>query len=196
MKSLISILACVVCGVGFIQAQQPVPGEAETAWPGVKFSIPEILRIDESHVLAVVLVKADASLANPVLIGRAPKAGMDIPANANPKDVMTGKYEPKTFSLAKATMIDAATEKHFAALPSLPFQPFKGPNAMLTTLGPGASLQMAVYFKAPAPFLPGPDGKRAEQKVSVLLPQATKPIEGLILPPEVAQPSSSPAKKP
>jgi len=168
--------------------------EVPATWPGVTFQVFDIKRLDDAHVLMVVRLKSDGTSGEPVMIGDLPKGGKRRHAGT-PKSAKGAPDEdeelPRAFTLTSARMIDETTRKEFSALPSLPSKPYFGPNAMVTTLGPGGWIQMAVCFNAPPPLPAGEDGKRPPQKVTVLFPRAVKQLSGLVLPAASGEASGS-----
>jgi hypothetical protein len=176
----LSILLSVLMTVSLL-AEGSV--EVPTTWPGVKLVVFDIKRLDDNHVLMVIRLKSDGAATEPVMIGDLPKEAKPGPAKTQKGALNDDEKLPRPFSLTSARMVDETTRLEFAALPSLPPKPYLGPNAMITTLGPGGWIQMAVCFKAPPPLPVGEDGKRPAQKVTVLFPRAAKALPGLHLPP-------------
>lgn len=154
--------------------------EVPMSWPGVKLQVFDIHRLDETHVLMVIRLKSTAT--EPLTIGDPPKDGGTRPIKPGKEGLYEADELARPFSLASARLVDEGTKQAFTALPTLPSQPYYGPNAMVTTLSPGGWIQMAVYFNAPPPPPPGPDGTVPPQKVTALFPGAAKPMPGLVLP--------------
>jgi len=157
-------------------------GEVDSEWPGVKFQVTQIQRIDSEHLLVTVRLVAGPGAANPTLIGIESSNGA-IPQNAPPQEVASGKYDSTPFSLKTAILYDEGTHQKYTALPGLPAKPFFGPNALLTTLRPGNWIQLAVQFPTPPPPPPSDDQKTiSEQRVTIVFPKSKGPIRHLILP--------------
>ncbi len=191
-SSLLPILLSVLLSVSLLAEESR---EVPTTWPGVKLQVFDIKRLDDSHVLMVIRLKSDETLTEPVMIGDLPKETKrrrHVRTSKSAKGMMEDDEElPRAFSLASARLVDEATRQEFAALSTLPSKPYFGPNAMMTTLGPGGWIQMAVCFKAPPPLPTGEDGKRPLQKVTVLFPRAVKQLPGLVLPAVAGEPAAA-----
>lgn len=156
-------------------------GEVDSEWPGVKFQVTQIQRIDAGHLLVTVRLVVGPDAANPTFIGIESPAGA-IPKNATPQEAASGKYDPTPFSLKTAILYDEGTHQSYTALPELPSKPFLGPNALLTTLRPGNWVQLAVQFSAPPPPPTDDQKPTPELKATILFPKAKGPIKHLALP--------------
>lgn len=156
-------------------------GEVDSEWPGVKFQVTQIQRIDPGHLLVTVRIVVGPDAANPTFIGIESPAG-PIPKNATPQEAASGKYDPTPFSLKTAILYDEGTHQNYTALSELPTKPFLGPNALLTTLRPGNWVQLAVQFPAPPPPTTDAQKTTPEQKATLLFPKAKGPIKHLTLP--------------
>lgn len=176
-SSFLFLLPSVFFAASLFAGEGP---EVATTWPGVKLQVSDIRRLDDTHVLMVIRLKSTG--AEPVAIGELPKEPPSRPSKPSTGGLNDAEELPRPFSLESARLVDETTKQEFTALPSLPSQPFFGPNAMVTTLSPGGWIQMAVHFNAPPPLPPGKDGKRPPQKVTALFPRAAKPMPGLVLP--------------
>jgi len=161
--------------------QQPL-GEADSEWPGVKFQVMEIRRVDPGHLLVTVRLAATKEAANPTFIGIEPPSGARAAGNRSPEDAAAGKDEPAPFSLREAILFDEATKQKYPALPGLPPQPFLGPNTLLATLRPGGWIQLAVQFPAPPALPRETPGAKEAQRAALLLPKAKAAIKHLPLP--------------
>lgn len=169
-------------------APTPPLAEVETTWPGVKFLITNAQRLDPGHVLLTIRVKADRTITAPLVLASRP--AQSIPANASSEDIDSGKYEAMPYTFVGSKLTDEATGKVYNALPTLPDNPFVGPNTALTNLNPGSSFQMAVYFAVPPPLPKNAEGIAPPQKVTFQFPKAAKPLTGFILPPDIVKPAS------
>ena len=145
-------------------------GESPARWPGVRFEVAQMERVaDERNpgkevlLVALRLVSAKEA-AGPVFLGEP-----------------TGKDRIAPFTLAEAALVDDQRGTRHAALPQLPTAPFRGPDSVVTQLGPGQWVQMAVAFPAP-PLLTDAQGKPLPQTVTLYLPGAARALRHLPLP--------------
>lgn len=187
MKRFLISLALLVIVSSELFAAKPL-AEVETVWPGVKFEVMNVMRLDTGHVLLTVRVRAD--LANKSVTRLVDREEQTPPPNASAEDLESGKYEATAFTLVGTTLTDEATGRTFPSMPDLPATPYVGPNMALMALEPGSGAQMAVYLQAPPPLPPAADGSPTPQKVSILFPKAAKPMTGLLLPAEITNPKS------
>ena len=171
------------------------PGTTDAAWPGVKLEIVNLVRIDATHLAAAIRLRALPG-APTAAIGELPAGGGRIPANATQADIDSGKFAPKSYSLAVAKLIDESSKAEFDALRDAPSQPYFGPNSLFTTLPGNEWILMGVEFPVPPPPKPNPDGTIPEQKVTFLLPKAKRAIEHVAIPLASPAPSSTPASSP
>jgi hypothetical protein len=180
---IVLISAFLLCASPLVAQDAKVLGETASNWPGVVYQVTQIQRVKETHLLVTVRLNVGASAENPTFIGVPPVAGWQNPAELSQKELDSGKYEPTPLSLADTVLVDKTTKTTYRALPTLPADPFVGPNAMMTSLRPGNWLQMAVQFPAPPPPPTDASGKTPVQKVSLQFPNAKLPVKDLTLPP-------------
>lgn len=179
------VFICQVTAALIAQESPPkILGQTDTDWKGVAFAVTEIARMDNSHVLVKVRIVADAAAVYPTFIGLSPEAGF-LPSNPTKEQMLDEKYLPKPFSLTAGRLLDPKSALEYAAGATLPASPYWGPNSIITNLGPGTWIQLAVLFNAPAPLPPTPEGKIELQHVTLILPKAKTPITGLVLPRDV-----------
>lgn len=180
-----SFFLSLVFASSTLLAQEPL-GEVDTTLPGLKLVVTEIRRVDKGHAIAVVRIKVDEKQTDTLSVQEPPLIP-NPPANATPRELEDPKYHSQPFSLLASALIDEASGKKYAAM-ALPIgMPFLGPSLLRSSLEPGSWIQMAVCFAAPPPLPPGQDGKIPDQKITLLLSRAAKPLKGLILP---GQPAS------
>lgn len=185
MKRIVNLLACLGVASSLVLAQEPPAekslGEVETSLPGIMLVVAEIRRVDASHAIAVIRVKGDEKQKGDSPV-QEPAAVPNPPANASPEELEDPKYQSQPFSLLSSVLVDEATGTKYKAM-ALPIgMPFLGPSLLRSTLEPGSWIQMAVCFSAPPPLPPGQDGKIPDQKITLLLSRAAKPLTGLLLP--------------
>lgn len=183
MKLVLSLLLLGVCS---LSASAPPLAEVESTWPGVRFQIMNAQRLDPTHILFTVRVKADRTIGKSFILVDRPEQA--VPAGASAADIESGKYEATPFSFVGSKLTDESTGKVYEALPTVPDQPFVGPNTALTSLNPGGSFQMAVYMNVPPPLPKNAEGVTPPQKVTIQFPKAAKPLVGFVLPPDIIQP--------
>jgi len=176
------ISTCFLCASPLFARDAKVLGETASDWRGVVYQVTQIQRVNGTHLLVTVRLKVGASAKNPTFIGIPPVAGWKNRAELSQEELDSGKYDPTPLSLADAVLVDQATKTTYKALPSLPADPFVGPNAMMTNVHPGDRLQMAVQFPAPPPPPADASGKTPVQKVSLQFPKAKLAIKSLSLP--------------
>jgi len=172
----------LLCSFRMVAEEKPL-GKAESNWPGVVFQIMRIQRVDGTHLLATVWLSAGASAQNPTFIGIAPEVDVKMYKNLPQREMDAPKFHPTPVSLTDAVLIDQTTKEQYKALPTLPTEPFLGPNLVMTTLRPGSWIQMAVQFPAPPPLPAGPDGKVPAQRATIQFSQTKRPITDIVLPP-------------
>jgi hypothetical protein len=199
MKVFSPQLSCLLLAMGALSlanGQQPATTQQKTydveaKWPGTKFTISLIKRMDVQRVMMAVQISTDTAAPNSTFLGFWPN-GQPKPEPVAPKapfkpGVPQGPpaiaEHPNPFSLMKAYVVDEANQSQFNAVPQTisTSQPFYGPTEIITTLHPGSWVQMSVQFKLPVPA-PNPDGTVPVQKVDVSLPQAMAPVKGVIVP--------------
>ncbi len=185
MKPRIGLLACLCMALSPLLAQEPPAtpplGEVATSLPGINLVVTEIRRVDASHAIVVVRVKGDEKQTDNSRVEE-PADVPNPPSNISPEQLEDTKYQSKPFSLLSSVLVDEATGTKYKAM-ALPFgMPFLGPSLLRSSLEPGSWIQMAVCFAAPPPLPAGQDGKIPDQKISLLLSRATKPLSGLLLP--------------
>lgn len=174
-------------------AASPTP-DAESKWPGVRFQIAKMERLDATHLLVGVRINVSASAPQITLVGYPPPGGFK--SNPTQREMMSGKYEPKPYSLTISKLLDETTNVESTAADNLPAKPYFGLNTILDGLPPKSWMQMGVLFPVPPPQPPGPDGKIPPQLVTFLLPEAKTAIQHVSIPlptPVATVTSSSPA---
>lgn len=177
----VKLLIPLFFGVPFFSVIAADLGEVETTLPGLKLVVAEIRRVDDNHAIAVVRVKADEKLSDPLLVEEPPLVAQP-PPNATKRELEDSKYRSRPFSLLSSTLVDEMSGRKFAAMPLPVGMPFLGPSLLRSTLEPGSWIQLSVCFSAPPPLPPGSDGEAPDQKISLLLSRAIKPLSGLSLP--------------
>jgi hypothetical protein len=182
------MLAMAVCCASAVMGDPALP-PVDSDWPGVKFQITQVLRVDPAHVLMVVHIIADSSAPASTFLGYLPAAGMVLPKDPSFNDINSGKYLPKPFLLKDSFIFNEKTKEKFPAEPRVPNQPYFGDNEICTPLLKGGWIQLAVMFKAPPESVPTADEAAPSQpKVDVYLPKAKLPIRNVELPKLAATP--------
>ena len=189
---LISLLAVMtsltLAGVLSARAQKADKGylaEVETKWPGVRFAIQLLERIQDNRLLVVVRVIATSKAERSgTFLGTKP----EIPAGTSKEEIASGRYGPKPFSLASTVMTDDQTQRTYPVLPSVaPVGKKYLPSELGIGLLPGQSETLTIQFAAPSAPPPIDEGKPARQTVSFLLPGAKEPVDGVPVPPPVVE---------
>ena len=170
-----------------VWAQSPAPAppktpQVDSTWPGVKLEVPEVKRIEDNRLLVVVQVHATSRAPSVTLIGTPPPPP---PANPTP-DQLLDVHVAIPYSITSATMTDDLSQKKFAPLGPDPHGQIYRPSTLLGSLGPNESIYLTVQFAVPPPPPPDKDGKIPKQTVSILLPNSSGPITGIVIPPETA----------
>jgi|GEM_PF-1395349 len=176
------ISAFFLCASPLVAQDAKVLGETASDWRGVVYQVTQIQRVNGTYLLVTVRLNVGASAKNPTFIGIPPVAGWKNRVGLSQEELDSGQYDPTPLSLADAALVDQTTKTTYKALPTLPADPFVGPNALMTTVRPGDRLQMAVQFPAPPPPPADASGKSPVQKVSLQFPKAKLAIKNLTLP--------------
>lgn len=185
MNSPLLVVTAFLFSLGLLPLRAAELGEVATTLPGLKLAVTEVRRVDDSHAIVVLRMKADDALTDSVQVVEPALA--KPPVNATAAELEDPKYNVRPYSLLPSSLVDEASGKRFEAR-ALPFgMPFLGPSMLRSTLEPGSWIQMAVCFDAPPPLPPGPNGIVPGQKVTLHFAKAAKPLSGLILPPTPPQ---------
>jgi len=169
-------------------AKSAILGETDTTWHGVKLMITELVRIDSTHALAVVILSAGSSASDFTSIGEFPKTFI-TPKNVSREELDSGKYSAQPYSLTGAQLFDEGTKQSFQALKELPENPYFAPNSIVKYVRRNQGVLLSVLFNVAPPQPAGSDGKTPPQLVTIRLPRATKAIEHLLLPPPAPAPT-------
>ena len=185
MKLLFSFLAGLGLTLSFGFAQESpaekLLGEVDTTLPGIQLVVTDILRVDASHAVVTVRVRGNEKQTGDSRVEEPPLVP-NPPANASPQELDDAKYHTQPFSLLSSVLVDEATGTKYKAMPLPMGMPYRGPSQLRSSLEPGSWIQMSVCFAAPPPLPPGQDGKIPDQKITLLLSRAAKPLTGLLLP--------------
>ena len=164
-------------------ANQPPPEpkvpSVTTEWPGVLMKIPEVKRIGGNRLLLVVQIFATDAAPAGTLIG--------TPAVQDPNASAEDKMRPlvaSPFSLQGSMMTEEHTLQKFPMLAQDPHGPIYPSSVLLASVAPGQSVYLTIQFALPPPPPPDNTGKIPKQTISVLLPKATGPITGVVVPPD------------
>jgi hypothetical protein len=145
----------------------------DATWPGVKFKIVAVKRLDSQNILIALHVIAGADAPVSTMIGFWSDNGSPGP--------ITEKHHPLPYSLLKANVVDLATKQSYGAVAQPLASHGYGVSEITTGMHSGEWFQMSVKFPLPVPT-PNPDGTIPIQKVDVTLPQAKGPIKNVIVP--------------
>lgn len=185
MKPSFFTAFALACSSAFLPLRAAELGEVPIVLPGLKLVVTDVRRVDNENAIVVLRIKADDALADSVRVVE--PAAAKPPANATKVELEDPKYKDHPYSLLPSTLVDEASGAKFPAK-ALPIGlPFLGPSMIRSTLEPGSWIQMAVCFSVPPPLPPGPNGVAPDQKVTLHLAKAAKPLSGVVLPSQPAQ---------
>ena len=189
---LISLLAVMtsltLAGVLSARAQKTdnaYLAEVDTKWPGVRFAIQRLERIQDNRLLVVVRVLASSKAERSgTFLGTKP----EIPPGTSKEEIASGRYNRAPFTLASSVMTDDQTQQKYSVLPPVA-PPGKKyfPGELANGLLPGQAQTLTIQFAAPPAPPPVDKEKPTKQTVSFVLPGAKEPMGSVPVPPPAPQ---------